>query len=212
MPMANNNDSYGSIATQQQTEMCVCVYGFGGAGLTSTSYVYSRLVGNCPGRIVAGAAVDPSVRHVSVADVQVADDVALGVGEVGDAVAAVAGHRLVVQQPHDARLRRALHGARQRHKLVDVEDLLAEGGEDLGSAVCGEGEQERHPMRGWYCETVTSQCQYRRWSVISAWRHGCGQFLQRNNSRAAIQTPDTLACTMEPLWAQTRPRSCRMIL
>lgn len=55
-----------------------------------------------------------------------ADRVALGVGIVGDAVAAVPYHRLVIQSPRYPGLRRALHRARQRHKLIDVVDLLAE--------------------------------------------------------------------------------------
>lgn len=33
----------------------------GGADLTSTSYVYSRLVGDRSGRVVAGATVDAAV-------------------------------------------------------------------------------------------------------------------------------------------------------
>lgn len=60
---------------------------------------------------------------------------ALAVGVVGDAVAAVPRHGLVVQSPRDPGLRRALHRARQRHELVDVVDLLAEGSQDLRGAV-----------------------------------------------------------------------------
>lgn len=51
---------------------------------------------------------------------------ALGVGGVGDAMAAVPHHGFIVQSPRHPRLRRALHRAHQRHKLVDVVDLFAE--------------------------------------------------------------------------------------
>ena len=120
--------------------MCMwwCV---GRVDLTSTSYVYSRLVGNGPGRVVADAAIHPSVWHLGLADVQVADRMALGVAVVGDAVAAVPYHRFVIQSPRDPGLRRALHRARQRHKLIDVVDLLAEWSQDLGGTIW-EGEED----------------------------------------------------------------------
>lgn len=107
----------------------------GRADLTSTSYVYSRLVGDCSSRIVADAAVDSSVWDLGLADVEVADHVAFGVGVVGDAVAAVSYHWLVIQSPRYPRLWRTLHRARQWNKLIDVEDLLAEWGQDLGGAI-----------------------------------------------------------------------------
>lgn len=72
-----------------------------------------------------------------------ADRVALGVGIVGDAVAAVPYHRLVIQSPRYPGLRRALHRARQRHKLIDVVDLLAEWSQDLGGSIwSAEGETQ----------------------------------------------------------------------
>lgn len=107
----------------------------GRVDLTSTSYVYSRLVGNGPGRVVADAAIHPSVWHLGLADVEVADHVALSVGVVGDAVAAVPYHWLVVQSPRYPGFRCALHRARQRHKLIDVVDLLAKWSQNLGGAI-----------------------------------------------------------------------------
>lgn len=67
---------------------------------------------------------------------------AITVAVEGDAVAAVPHHKLVVQGPCDPGFRGALHRARQRHKLVDVVDLLAEGSQNFGSAICREDEME----------------------------------------------------------------------
>lgn len=72
---------------------------------------------------------------MGLADVEVADHVTLVVGVVGDAVAAVSNHGLVVQGPGHPGFRGALHRAGQGHKLVDVVDLLAEGSQDLGGAI-----------------------------------------------------------------------------
>lgn len=63
---------------------------------------------------------------MGLANVEVADHMTLVVGVVGDAVAAVPDHGLVVQSPRHPRFWGALHRARQGHKLVDVVDLLAE--------------------------------------------------------------------------------------
>lgn len=72
---------------------------------------------------------------MGLADVEVADHMTLIVGIVGDAVATVPYHGLVVQSPRHPGFRGALYRARQGHKLVDVVDLLAERSQDLRSAI-----------------------------------------------------------------------------
>lgn len=107
----------------------------GGVNLTSTSYVYSRLVGHSPGWVVADAAIHSSIGHLGLANVEVTDHMALGVSVVGNAVAAVPNHRLIIQGPCHPGLWGSLHRARQGHKLIDVVDLFAEWSQDLGGAI-----------------------------------------------------------------------------
>ena len=83
--------------TQRQTGMCIVV--FGGADLTSTSYVYSSLVVHAPGRVAARAPVHPSVLHLGVGHVELADHVALVGLVVAQVVVAVFDDGVVVQGP-----------------------------------------------------------------------------------------------------------------
>ena len=108
---------------------------FGRAELTSTSYVYSSLVGDYAGRIVAGAAVDATVVDLGVRDVQVAQHVALWCHRLSHAVVARVPDVLLVQRPGDGRPRRPLHVAHQRHGFVQVHHPLTEGRQDLRCAV-----------------------------------------------------------------------------
>lgn len=98
--------------------MRLCVFLVGEAELTSTSYVYSSLVGDYAGRIVAGAAVDATVVDLGVGDVQVAQHVALRRHHLAHAVVAQVRDGLLVQRPGDGRPRSPLHVAHQRHRLV----------------------------------------------------------------------------------------------
>lgn len=77
--------------------------------LTSTSYVYSSLVGDYAGRIVAGAPVDAAVVDLGVRDVQVAEHVALVGHHLPHAVVAQVRDWLLVQRPGDSGSRRPLH-------------------------------------------------------------------------------------------------------
>ena len=99
---------------------CACVC-FGGADLTSTSYVYSSLVGDRPGRVVAGAAVHPAVADLRLGDVQVADDVSLRRDAVAHPVTAVLHYQVIVQRPGDEGLRRPVNVTHQGHKLIRPE-------------------------------------------------------------------------------------------
>lgn len=56
--------------------------------MTSTSYVYSRLVQDDAGRVVGSAAVDAPISDLRAGDVQVADHVPLRRDHLADAVAA----------------------------------------------------------------------------------------------------------------------------
>lgn len=115
---------------------CVCV--FGGADLTSTSYVYSSLVGDRARRVVTCAPVDAAVADLRVRDVQVADDVPLGCDAVAHAVAAVLHYDVVVQRPCHHRLRRPFDVTRQGDEFVGAHHFLTEGRQDLGRAICQE--------------------------------------------------------------------------
>lgn len=117
----------------------MCIVVLGGADLTSTSYVYSSLVVHNPGRVAARAPVHPAVLHLGVCDVQLADHVALVGLVVAQVVVGVFDDGVVVQRPGAPGRRRALDVAHQEDGLVGVHHLLAEGGQDLGSAVCKEG-------------------------------------------------------------------------
>lgn len=107
----------------------------GRVDLTSTSYVYSRLVGNSPGWVVADAAIHPSIGNLGLAYVEVADHMTLSVGVVGDAVPAVPYYWLIIQSPRYPRFWGSLHRAWQRHKLIDVVDLLTKWSQNLGGAI-----------------------------------------------------------------------------
>lgn len=111
---------------------------FGGVDLTSTSYVYSSLVGDRPCRVVAGAAIDPAVTDLGVGDVQVADHVPLCRYTVTDAVPTVLRDDVIVQRPGDGGLRSPLHVTHQGDKLVRTNHFLAEGGQDLRGSICGQ--------------------------------------------------------------------------
>lgn len=114
----------------------VCMWWcIGRVDLTSTSYVYSRLVGNSPGWVVADAAIHPSIRNLGLAYVEVADHMTLSVGVVGDAVSAVPYYWFIIQSPCYPRFWGSLHRAWQRNKLIDVVDLLTKWSQNLGGAI-----------------------------------------------------------------------------
>lgn len=104
---------------------------FGGVDLTSTSYVYSSLVGDRSGRVVAGAAVDAPIADLCVRHIQVAEHVAFRGDDAIHAVVAVFDDGVVVQGPGDGGEGRSFHVTHQGDGLVRAHHLLAEGGEDL---------------------------------------------------------------------------------
>lgn len=107
--------------------------------MTSTSYVYSSLVVHNPGRVAARAPVHPAILHLGVRDIQLADHVALVGLVVAQVVVAVFNDGVVVQRPGAPRWGCALDVADQENRLVWVHHLLAEGGQDLWSTICGGG-------------------------------------------------------------------------
>lgn len=117
----------------------MCIVVLGGADLTSTSYVYSSLVVHNPGRVAARAPVHPAILHLGVRDIQLADHVALVGLIVAQVVVAVFDDGVVVQWPGAPRGGCALDVADQENRLVWVHHLLAEGGQDLWSTICGGG-------------------------------------------------------------------------
>lgn len=125
----------------------MCIVVLGGADWTSTSYVYSSLVVHAPGRVAARAPVHPSVLHLGLGHVELADHVALVGLVVTQVVVAVLDDRVIVQRPAAPRRRRALHLTEQEDWLVGVEDFLAEGGQDFWSSVCGEKPEEHGVTR-----------------------------------------------------------------
>lgn len=130
--------SMSNTPTHTQTGMYIVV--LGGADLTSTSYVYSSLVVHGPGGVAARAPVHPTVLHLGVRDVQLADHVALVGLVVAEVVVAVFDDGVLVQRPGAPGRRRALDVADQEDGLVGVDHLLAEGGQDLWSTICGGGQ------------------------------------------------------------------------
>lgn len=123
--------------TERQTGMCIVV--LGEADLTSTSYVYSSLVVHDPGRVAARAPVQPAVLHLGVCHVELADHVALVGLVVAQVVVAVFDDGVVVQRPGAPGRGRALDVTDEEDGLVGVHHLLAEGGQDLWSTICGGG-------------------------------------------------------------------------
>lgn len=95
--------------------------------MTSTSYVYSRLVGDRSRRVVTGTAVDAAVGDLRVRDVQVAQDVALYRHVAVHAVMAVFDDRFVVQGPGHGGQWGAFNVAHQGDGFVGAHHLLAEG-------------------------------------------------------------------------------------
>jgi len=118
----------------------MCIVVLGGADLTSTSYVYSSLVVHDPGRVAARAPVHPAVLHLGVCDVQLADHMALVGLVVAQVVVGVFDDGVLVQRPGASGGRRALDIAEQEDGLVRVHHLLTEGGQDLRSTICNEGQ------------------------------------------------------------------------
>lgn len=117
----------------------MCIVVLGEADLTSTSYVYSSLVVHDPGRVAARAPVHPAVLHLGVCDIQLADHVAFVGLVVAQVVVAVFDDGVVVQRPGAPGRGRALDITDEEDGLVGVHHLLAEGGQDLWSTICGGG-------------------------------------------------------------------------
>lgn len=111
-----------------ELNICVC---FGGADLTSTSYVYSSLVGDRAGRVVAGAAIDAPIGNLCVRHIQVAEHMAFRGNDAIHAVVAVFDDGVVVQCPGDGGEGGSFHVTHQWYGLIRAHHLLAEGREDL---------------------------------------------------------------------------------
>lgn len=88
-----------------------------------------------PGRVPACAAVHPSVHLLGVGDVQLADHVALVGLVVAGVVVTVLDDRVVVQVPGTGGRGSAFDVTHQEDRLVGVDHLLTEGGQNLRSAV-----------------------------------------------------------------------------
>lgn len=129
----------------------MCIVGLGGADLTSTSYVYSSLVVHDPGRVAARAPVHPAVLHLGVRDIELADHVGFVRLVVAQVVVAVFDDGVVVQRPGASGRRRAFDVADQEDGLVGAHHLLAEGGQDFGSAICVWEERRAIEMNPEYC-------------------------------------------------------------
>lgn len=135
-PSGHSKPQPGACSTPLSATMrYVC---FGGADLTSTSYVYSSLVEDDSRRVVGRAAVHTPVPHLRAGDVQVADHIPLGRDHLADAVAAALEDRVVIQGPRDRGQWCSLHVAHEGHRFCWTHHFFTEGRNNLGSSICRE--------------------------------------------------------------------------
>lgn len=69
---------------------------FGGADLTSTSYVYSSLVQDDSSRVVGSTTIDPAISDLSAGDIQVADHISLRGDDLADPVVAIFNYGIFI--------------------------------------------------------------------------------------------------------------------
>lgn len=126
----------------------MCIVFVGEADSTSTSYVYSSLVVHDPGRVAACAPVQPAVLHLSVRHIELADHAALVGLVVAQVVVAVFDDGVVIQGPGAPGRGCALDITDEEDWLTGVDHLLAEGGQDFWSTICGWGTGRAEQGRG----------------------------------------------------------------